>query len=658
VDTSNPQAAYLGNPNLFAGAPPIDFAETDLGYVGSQNRFLLKIPQGQITVDAKRGQVFLISGTQAVDLSAFGSGMNRFFTDHLAFEILRYFPTTQIMVDGQLVTIPGVDTDNNFNGVGLHGVYDSKFDRVIISKLDYIPLDKDIKYDYITKTFYVEDIVNDVIIKTEVHLTDSDYFCNKSWTLSFNMNTKSWVSFHSYIPNFYIAENNFFYSGINGCCEDIDTATNFTALVGINRGMPPTTSTTSTTIIPITTTSTTTQVLDCILEGVGILTDCILEGTGIITVPPTTTTTMCQRGITYIWTIFYSEYQIGSDPVVNFTGSKEDAFNALLLAKSNSSLITLTSLTSASETFEIGSIMYYDVYATDCTLISDGWYISQQSWLDNIVYRISDGVLVEVDYYSCTVDTTTTIVPIVNECCGVLFNSTNDNISLVNYNDSTTITYTLDIPGYIQSIAIALTQTKFWSINTDITEWDITLSPFSAVYNRTIVSPIGFTTSTGIIAKDATTLIAIDDSISPQDVVELDVTTLIATSTIIFSLPTDRTIWSNILYTTSEKLLIVTQDDITSDYYLSQYDYVTGTLDLEIDITDSAIDEPVSLFECDCNIYIGNTIGEVYILARTSPYPLVLTNTLDINITTGTQVASCVSANLIDPPTTTTTTTL
>jgi uncharacterized protein (TIGR02145 family) len=144
VDTSNPQAAYFGNPSLFKEAPPIDFAETDLGYVGSQNKFLLKIPQGQITVDAKRGQVFLIEGTQAADLSAFGSGMNRFFTDHLAFEILRYFPE--------------VPTDNNFTGVGLHGVYDSKFDRVIITKLDYIPIDPDVKYDADKNEYYIETV--------------------------------------------------------------------------------------------------------------------------------------------------------------------------------------------------------------------------------------------------------------------------------------------------------------------------------------------------------------------------------------------------------------------------------------------------------------------------------------------------------------------
>ena len=32
---------------------------------------------------------------------------------------------------------PNVDTDNHFNGIGLHGVYDSKFERIIITKLLY-----------------------------------------------------------------------------------------------------------------------------------------------------------------------------------------------------------------------------------------------------------------------------------------------------------------------------------------------------------------------------------------------------------------------------------------------------------------------------------------------------------------------------------------
>jgi hypothetical protein len=169
---------------------------------------LLKIPQGQITADAKRGQLFLINGNQATDLSAFGSGVNKFFTDHLAFEILRYFPTA--------------DTDNHFISCGLHGVYDSKFDRVIISKLDYVPQLSQVGkifYDDTTKEYYINHTVGTATYREVVQLTDSKYFCNKSWTLSFNMNTKSWISFHSYIPNFYIAENNFFYSGLNEGCD-------------------------------------------------------------------------------------------------------------------------------------------------------------------------------------------------------------------------------------------------------------------------------------------------------------------------------------------------------------------------------------------------------------------------------------------------------
>jgi hypothetical protein len=98
------------------------------------------------------------------------------------------------------------------------------------------------------------------------------------------MNTKSWVSFHSYIPNFYIAENNFFYSGLNEGCDllaiavtespdcEIDgyanliypattTSTTSTSTTTTTTTLPPRTTTTTTTFTPEpeTTTSTTTR---------------------------------------------------------------------------------------------------------------------------------------------------------------------------------------------------------------------------------------------------------------------------------------------------------------------------------------------------------------------------------------------------------------
>jgi len=277
IDTSNPQAAYVGNPLLFRGAPPIDFAETDLGYVGSQHKMLLKIPQGQVTVDSKRGQVFLIQGTQVTDLSGFGSGMNRFFIEHLPFMINNNFPDVNI--------------DNHFKGIGLHGVYDAVYDRVIITKLDYAPKSNNILYDPVEQEFYINNVVNGLTIRQYINVSDEQYFCNVSWTLSFNINTKSWISFHSYIPNWYVAENNFFYSGQNNCCEDFDF------LVGVLVPNPITTTTTSTSTSTTTTTSTTVaplqcnitatvQQIDCSLAGVGVIVslDCILVG-------PTTTTT-------------------------------------------------------------------------------------------------------------------------------------------------------------------------------------------------------------------------------------------------------------------------------------------------------------------------------------------------------------------------------
>jgi hypothetical protein len=114
--------------------------------------------------------------------------------------------------------------------------------------------------------------VNEVEILTQVYLTDLDYFCNKSWSLSFNFNTKSWISFHSYLPNWYVAENNFFYSGLNDCCSEID------AIVAEVVPQP-------------TTTTTTTIALDCSLAGTVTEIDCSLAGVAEEQPEITTTTT-------------------------------------------------------------------------------------------------------------------------------------------------------------------------------------------------------------------------------------------------------------------------------------------------------------------------------------------------------------------------------
>jgi hypothetical protein len=651
INTSNPQAAYIGNPTLFASSPPVDFAETDLGYVGSQNKFLLKIPQGQITVDAKRGQVFLISGNQAEDLSAFGSGMNRFFTDHLAFEILRYFPDKEVIVNNERIVIPGVDVDNNFTGVGLHGVYDSKYDRIIITKLDYIPIDPDVKYDSATREFYVEEIINGVSFKTQVYLTDPEYFCNKSWTLSYHLGLKSWISFHSYIPNWYIAENNFFYSGSNNCCSDIDAYTEgqFQALVGTANKIPPVKPTTSSTSSTTTTANTT---LSCELAGVIFETSCELSGDAIITIPPPTTTTVCARPSNLNSFTFASGYQIGSNPAVDSTVSFSAVCEAMLIIASPQDDLVVALFNATAEELSIGQVIYYGNDTDDCTLVSDGWYYTGESQFSQFAYYIESGVITAIEYCICVTTTTSTTIINVPECCGVLFSSgsniyySNDNINMIE----------LNVPGYSASFGIAMTANYLWSVTTQFSMWDIALSPFSATFNTVIPFPGTFTTSSGIVALNDTTLVAIDDSASPQDVVELtldcNVNPPVFTSTVQFSLQVDRTAIGNMLYTTGGKLIVINQDTVTSDYYLTQYDYATGVIELDLNIGSSIV--PTSIFQCECLIYITDDSNNIYVVNPENATPLLIANVTSQIIDSAAQVVSCISTSLIEPTTTTT----
>ena len=513
-----------------------------------------------------------------------------------------------------------------------------------------------------------------VVIRTQVYLSDPDYFCNKSWTMSYNVNTGSWISFHSYIPNFYIGENNFFYSGLNGCCDNSFSG-GFEALVGImSRPAPPTTTTTSTNV-PVPTTTTTTTVVYCDLEGIGLITNCEIDGTGIITVYPTTTstTTICMTPTDINVFTFVQGYKIGTDPLVDSSLTLQDACDAIPViqtaASPDNENIILTTFYGATYTTAdpiaiptVGQYVYNAAFVY-CTYLPDGWYsVSNLPNMYNIqdyIYHIVNGIIVEVSNCSCeTTSTTTTLVPIVSECCGILFTSDNNVYYYANGNGDSL--QSINIPGYTTSLGIAMTANKLWSIDTSIKEWDITLSPFNATFNRTISFSGGFTTSSGIVALNDTTLIAVNDSPSPQEVVELDITTLTASATTVFPLGTNRVAQGNLLYVQTGELLIINQDSVTLDYYISEYDYATGTLLLDINI---GAFSPTSIYECQCNIYITDIDGNIYVVVKSNPQSIINTyrNITDIsNITisalnSATQVGSCVISSIPDTTTTTTT---
>jgi hypothetical protein len=481
-----------------------------------------------------------------------------------------------------------------------------------------------------------------IVTRTPVSLTDPDFFCNKSWTVSFNMNTKTWTSFHSYIPNWYIGENNFFYSGLNNCCNDIDA--DFTALVGrIDRRI---TTTTTTTPIPPSTTSTSTTIftIDCTLIGTAFEVSCNLSGTGIITVPATTTTTLCQRPSNLRRFNFSIGYTFTGESEVITKNSFEDACAGLTITRNTYGQYEVSFITSRAESLEVGSIVYFDAFSSDCTLVSDGWYYTQGGQFGSFVYHILNGVIVSIDSCECGTTTSTTTLPLeIPECCGILSNTVSD----IYYN-----MINLNVTNFSSAFGIIMTPEYLWSVlNTEILQWDITLSPFTATYNKSISFPVGFTTASSGVAIDNENVIMINTTPTPQDVVSMDVTGLVGVATTQFSLQADRVAQGNMLLTIDDKLIVINQDTISSDYYLTQYDYPTGILEIDINIGNV---NALSLYQCNCSIFINTESGTIYTIDSNDN--LFLVGESNMPAISATQSRYCVPVSLINNANITTTT--
>jgi hypothetical protein len=217
---------------------------------------------------------------------------------------------------------------------------------------------------------------------------------------------------------------------------------------------------------------------------------------------------------------------------------------------------------------------------------------------------------------------------------------------------------TLNVPNFSSTYGIAMTANYLWSVTTDFLQWDITLSPFTATYNTAIPFPGTFTTSSGIVAISDSLIIAIDDSVSPLNVVELEIDNPVGptsmTLSVQFALQVDRTAIGNMLYTTIGKLIVINQDTVTSDYYLTQYDYATGVIELDLNIGTIA---PTSIYECNCSIFVVEADGTRYTVGGVSPYELIETNVIEVSPMSATQVATCVPSSITDNGNITTTTT-
>lgn len=206
-DGKRPDSQFLGDGGVFARRP-VTFSETDLGYGGTQTSMSVSCEFGHFHVDAKRGQVIQVQngGKGISEISSFAgdkpSGMRNWFKEHLPFKILK----------APIAGIENLDTDNAYNGVGIVMGWDSRFRRIFITKKDYIVLDNTITFE--SGKFFKDDV--------EIQLTNSTYFSDVSWTISYSPIQQAWMSFYDFKPNYYINHNDYFQTGINQTADETE----------------------------------------------------------------------------------------------------------------------------------------------------------------------------------------------------------------------------------------------------------------------------------------------------------------------------------------------------------------------------------------------------------------------------------------------------
>ena len=239
--------------------------------------------------------------------------------------------------------------------------------------------------------------------------------------------------------------------------------------------------------------------------------------------------------------------------------------------------------------------------------------------------------------------TPTSGLPCLDEC-SILFNA-GDIITSYNFTLGTTTILNPYISGTIPSSAdIAHTSNKiFMYTNNEIYEYDYTNCPFSATFNRIIYIPSPFILGNGLTVKNNTTLLS-SNVVYGGSLFEIDITTISAGITILFPF-TNRYVLGDILYTTTaQPKILATLGDVSGNNFLSQYDYNTGNL--EIDVNVNSILGPFGVFIENGQIYVTSAGGEVWEVSLTFPYTLTLIQNLGIGIGGASSIPECSDADL------------
>lgn len=200
----------------FLSLPEKEVFSSDETSIGTRASWATKTSiAGLVLLDEVRGKIYLSNGEAPEDITGEGSYMEE--------EFRKRFPSTYREEFYTITGVTYVDNPANPNGTGYQCTYDSQNDRLIFTIKDYSFLVNNVKYGKVSDfpssavkpTRYIisdgtessykkyrlyEDVFGRGI--EAIELTDSDYFENLSYTISYNLKRKAWLGNHSYLPDY------------------------------------------------------------------------------------------------------------------------------------------------------------------------------------------------------------------------------------------------------------------------------------------------------------------------------------------------------------------------------------------------------------------------------------------------------------------------
>lgn len=198
IDLNSGTALTIGDGGLFNGQPlqnlvPVD---NEIEYGSCQNRLsVINTPAGIFYLSRNQGKVFSVSQGLA-DISR--TGMKWWFNEFLPYSILEDFPEFDLL-------------DNTIVGVGCQSVYDNDSEVVYFLKRDY-----KLKSQFKGKLIYDKDgKFIELVTGSTILLGNSKYFDDASWTVSYDVKAKSWISFHDWHPHLALGSKSKFLTILN-----------------------------------------------------------------------------------------------------------------------------------------------------------------------------------------------------------------------------------------------------------------------------------------------------------------------------------------------------------------------------------------------------------------------------------------------------------